>query len=272
MNKRALGRFAAIAATVMLAAFSVASAGPGGGGGGGGAAAAVMAVAVAVAAMPPSAATGGLTAAATGGLPAAATGGLTAAATGGLTAAAAGVMAGEEVTAGEEATAGVAGAAVTGAAAGDGGSGSMCLFLPLVLTDTYWWGDVPYYYADSNYYLWDNDAGAYETVEPPGTLTHVPPYGSSMVQGAPLVSPELFAYPKAGQSEAQQKQDKDECSRWAAGQTGSNPTPAQAPTPAPATPAQAPTPAPAGNPAGSDRQAYLRAEAACLEGRNYSVR
>lgn len=136
------------------------------------------------------------------------------------------------------------------------GLGLYVPFLPWYY-DTYWWGDVPYYYADDNYYLWDSDAGAYETVEPPATLTHVPPYGSSMAQRAPLVSPELFAYPKAGQSEAQQKQDKDECSRWAASQTGADAT---------ATPTQP------GQAAGTDPQAYLRAEAACLEARNYSVR
>ena len=142
------------------------------------------------------------------------------------------------------------------------GLGLYVPFLPWYY-DTYWWGDVPYYYADGNYYLWDNDADAYESVEPPGTLTQTPPYPSSMGQDAPLVSPELFAYPKAGQSEAQQKRDKDECSHWAASQTGTNAT---------ATPVQAAEPAESDRQAASARQAYLRAEAACLEARNYSVR
>jgi len=118
--------------------------------------------------------------------------------------------------------------------------------------DTYWWNGIPYYYADSNYYLWDGDVGEYEAVEPPAGLTSTPPQGSTV---SPVASSRLYAYPKGAQSEAQQKRDKDECSRWATGQTGFDPA-------APAT----------GNGAGEMRSNYLRAAAACLEGRNYSVR
>ena len=220
MNKRALRRFAAIAATVMLAAASVASAGPGSGGGGHG--------------------FGG------GHFGGHGFGGHGFGGHGGHY----GGRGGYGWRGGHGWRGGY------GCCAWGWGLGFYVPFLPWYY-DTYWWGDVPYYYADDNYYLWDSDAGAYETVEPPGTLTHVPPYGSSMAQDAPLVSPELFAYPKAGQSEAQQRQDKDECSRWAASQTGVNATA---------------TPVEPGQAAGPHQQAYLRAEAACLAARNYSVR
>ncbi|HLY53273.1 MAG TPA: hypothetical protein VKQ31_09720 [Steroidobacteraceae bacterium] len=229
MNKRALGRFAGLTATVVLAAISVASAGPGGGGGHGG---------------------------------------------GHGSGGGHGFFGSHSGHGGRGAYGwrndGRGGYGWRGYGRGYGsrggyygccgwgwGLGFYVPFLPWYY-DTYWWGEVPYYYADGNYYLWDSDAGAYETVEPPQTLTHSPPIGSSPVQGAPVVSPQLFAYPKAGQSEAQQKQDKEECARWAAGQSGAS---------APVTPAQ-----PGKADAGSDPQAYLRAEAACLEARNYSVR
>ena len=132
------------------------------------------------------------------------------------------------------------------------GLGFYLPFLPWYY-DTYWWGGIPYYYADSNYYIWDGDVGEYEAVEPPAELSSVPPQGSSV--NPPAVSSELFAYPRGGQSEAQQEQDKDECRRWAANETGIQP------------PASAP-----GKDTGDARQSYLRAEAACLEARNYSVR
>jgi len=128
-------------------------------------------------------------------------------------------------------------------------------YLPLLpwYYDTYWWDGMPYYYVDGNYYLWDGDIGEYEAVEPPGGLTSTPPPQGSTLN--PAISSELFAYPKGGQSEAQQKQDKDECSRWATGQTGFDPA----------------APAAGSNP-GDARLSYLRAEATCLEARNYSVR
>jgi hypothetical protein len=128
-------------------------------------------------------------------------------------------------------------------------------YLPLLpwYYGIYWWDGTPFYYVDGNYYLWDDDAGEYEAVEPPGGLTSTaPPQGSTV---NPAISSELFAYPKGGQSEVQQKQDREECSRWATGQTGFNP----------AVPA-------GGNGPGDARLSYLRAEAACLEARNYTVR
>ena len=49
--------------------------------------------------------------------------------------------------------------------------------------------------------------------------------------GAPGVRAQagLFAYPSAGQPEAQQRQDRFECHEWAVGQTGFDPMVAAAP-------------------------------------------
>ena len=55
---------------------------------------------------------------------------------------------------------------------------------------------------------------------------------------------DLFAYPKNGQSAEQQARDRQECRNWAASQMGS----------------------------GTDSAGNLRAQAACLEGRGYSVK
>jgi hypothetical protein len=60
---------------------------------------------------------------------------------------------------------------------------------------------------------------------------------------------DLYAYPKNGQSEAQQAKDRSECRQWAGTQPNTDAS---------------------GNDAAS-HQNYLQAEAACLTGRGYSV-
>ena len=115
--------------------------------------------------------------------------------------------------------------------------------LPLYYS-TYWLAGVPYYYADDTYYQWDNSAGQYETVSPPPEVQQ---------QAESQASTTLIAYPKNGQSAEQQAKDQSECQQWAAAQTGNAPDPGTAPTTA-------------GNP-----DDYLRAQAACLDGRGYSV-
>ena len=126
--------------------------------------------------------------------------------------------------------------------------------------DTYWWDGVPYYYADDVYYRWNGDAGEYETVQPPAGLS------DQVKAQAPVVS-ELFMYPKAGQSSEQQARDREDCHRWAVAQSGFDPTlVASAPT-SPATPNTTPA-----DSTTTKRADYLRADAACLEGRNYSVK
>jgi hypothetical protein len=111
---------------------------------------------------------------------------------------------------------------------------------------TYYWGGVPYYYADNVYYRWDDSAGQYQTVSPPPGLQS---------QGAAGQGPsDLIAYPKNGQSPEQAAKDKFECYKWATAQTGFDPT------------------QPGGGAAPGNRADYFRAQAACLEGRGYSVK
>jgi hypothetical protein len=112
---------------------------------------------------------------------------------------------------------------------------------------TYWWGGVPYYYADNTYYRWNGNVGQYETVAPPAEIQNQ--------AGAQGTAPsELIAYPKNGQTEEQLGKDKFECHRWAVGQTGFDPTQQ------------------GGGSAPGNRSNYLRAQTACLEGRGYSVK
>jgi hypothetical protein len=122
--------------------------------------------------------------------------------------------------------------------------------LPLY-TSTYWWGGVPYYYANDNFYQWNEAAGQYESVRAPQNLV------SQVTTTRALGNGTLFAYPKNGQTTAQQTTDRIECERWATSQTGSNSSSALS---------TATVRAP-----GARRQDYLRAESACLEGRGYSV-
>ena len=132
---------------------------------------------------------------------------------------------------------------------GWGGLGLGLYFATLPLYyQTYWWNGVPYYYADNTYYIYDQNAKQYQTVAPPDGLTS--PAGPT--GAAPATGGELIAYPKNGQTDDQQSKDKYECHKWAAGQTGYDPT----------TGAAAPS---------AKRPDYMRAQAACLEGRGYSV-
>jgi hypothetical protein len=120
--------------------------------------------------------------------------------------------------------------------------------LPYYYT-TYWWGGVPYYYADNTYYRWNAGVGQYETVAPPAEAGAAGAEPAAAGQSAALI-----AYPKNGQTEEQQGKDKFECHRWAVSQTGFDPTQA------------------GGGAAGGRRSDYTRAQAACLEGRGYSVK
>jgi hypothetical protein len=126
---------------------------------------------------------------------------------------------------------------------GWGGLGLGLYFATLPLYySTLWWDGVPYYYADDNYYLWNSSADEYETVLPP------PQVVNQVVAQQPVT--ELFAYPKNGQSAEQAARDKQECLRWAAQQSGFEPTQSSA----------------------AKRGDYLRAQAACLDARGYTVK
>jgi hypothetical protein len=136
--------------------------------------------------------------------------------------------------------------------------------------DTYWWDGAPYYYADDVYYQWNGDANAYETVQPPAGLT-------DQVRAQAPVTHELFAYPKAGQSSEQQATDREDCYRWAVAQSGYDPRVATNASMGASALSGATASGPAASKESVDSTAakradYLRAEGACLEGRNYSVK
>jgi hypothetical protein len=129
---------------------------------------------------------------------------------------------------------------------GWGGFGLGLYFATLPLYySTLWWDGIPYYYADNTYYRWNGAVNQYETVSPPPGLE---------AEGPSASSSELIAYPKNGQSQEQLGKDKFECHRWAASQTGFDPTQAT------------------GVNVAGRRSDYVRAQAACLEGRGYSVK
>ncbi|HEY2685430.1 MAG TPA: hypothetical protein VGI93_18100 [Steroidobacteraceae bacterium] len=122
---------------------------------------------------------------------------------------------------------------------------------------TYYWGGVPYYYANYTYYRWDAGAGQYVTVAPPaGIASQAATQAPANAPGAPSQAG-LIVYPKNGQSEDQTNKDKFECHKWAVGQTGFDPTQPNG--------GSAPG-------AGNKRSDYFRAQSACLEGRGYSVK
>jgi hypothetical protein len=148
---------------------------------------------------------------------------------------------------------------------GWGGLGYGLFFAALPLYySTLWWNNVPYYYADANYYSWNSAAGEYETVRPP-------PEVESQIATQEPTATDLFVYPKNNQNAEQQARDRYDCHRWATNQTGFDPTqpqgvPASASMPAPDPVVAGPGAAPA------NRQDYLRAQTACLEARGYSVK
>jgi hypothetical protein len=146
---------------------------------------------------------------------------------------------------------------------GWGGLGVGLYFATLPLYySTYYWGGVPYYYSNDTYYTWDPNANQYQTVAPPAGLEAqvgqsplAAPGGApppSMGGGGPSMGTDLIAYPKNGQTPDQQAKDKFECHQWAVSQSGFDPS--------------------QGTPtAANKRTDYMRAQAACLEGRGYSV-
>ena len=130
--------------------------------------------------------------------------------------------------------------------------------LPVGYTTVYF-GGVPYYYANDAYYQWVPAENQYEVVAPPGDES------AAQTQPPPEAAPppaqagdDFFVYPKNGQSDDQQAQDKFECHKWASQQSGFDPTLAGGGVP------------PEQN--ASARSSYNRAMIACLDGRGYSVK
>jgi hypothetical protein len=120
--------------------------------------------------------------------------------------------------------------------------------LPLYY-QTIWVGGVPYYYANGNYYA--QTAGGYVIVDPS--------QGAVSQESPPLASvpseDKLFVYPRKGQSETQQAEDRYQCHRWAVDQTGYDPTMVSG-----------------GAPSIQKRADYQRAMTACLDARGYTAK
>ena len=127
----------------------------------------------------------------------------------------------------------------------------------LVVRDLPFWrtmvvvGGISYLLANDIYYR--EQADGYQVVPPPSTLVNANvPAGDS---GDALLR--QYVYPNLNQSPEQQASDEYECHRWAVEQTGFDPTS---------------TALGNSNRDISRRDDYLRARAACLDGRGYTVR
>jgi hypothetical protein len=123
---------------------------------------------------------------------------------------------------------------------------------------TYWWGGIPYYYANDVYYTWNSGYNGYVVTDPPpvDTGTSDGSYQSTSPAdagepGSSTGGAEVYAYPKSGQSEDQQATDRYECHKWAVAQSGFDPTRPQT---------------------GGSVEDYHRAMAACMDGRGYSTK
>ena len=125
------------------------------------------------------------------------------------------------------------------------------LFLPVLpaVYATYYWGGLPYYYANDAYYTWNADRNGYVVTDPPpvaGTAQD----GGSTEDAQASSSTDVYAYPQNGQTDEQQSNDRYECHTWSRSQTGFDPTVST-----------------------SDGNAdeYRRAMIACLSARGYSA-
>jgi len=143
------------------------------------------------------------------------------------------------------------------------------------LYSTYWAGGVPYYYVNNVYYTWNAGENGYVATDPPpvgggdysddvnaaaaagpngGGQDAVPP-DVAQPSGPAAAGAGIIAYPRNGQSDQQQSQDKFQCHTWAKAQSGFDPT------------SQA-----SSNASSNSRAAYGRAMSACLDARGYTVR
>lgn len=121
-------------------------------------------------------------------------------------------------------------------------------FLPPFYT-TLWVSGVPYYYANDVYYIWQPARNGYVVTNPPQDINE---------QETQLLPEQLFIYPKQGQSEQKQTDDRYQCHRWAVSQTAYDPS--------------QPPEKLSQQELGSKRENYQKAIKTCLEGRGYSVR
>ena len=130
-------------------------------------------------------------------------------------------------------------------------------FLPLAYT-TIWISGMPYYYANETYYT--ETPGGYVIVEPPqGEVSEAPPETQQGTeQGTESSENKMFIYPRKGQSEKQQADDRYECHKWAVGQTNYDPTRNQSGMPS--------------DQIMQKRADYQRAMASCLDARGYTAK
>ena len=117
---------------------------------------------------------------------------------------------------------------------------------------TVWWARTPYYYANDAYYVCDSGRNEYQVVAPPAGLDAAGTTPAPITAGA---SDQLFAEPTKGQPADQQARDRAECHPWSLSESGYDPTAADA----------------AAQPR-DKRNAYFRAQAACLDARGYAVK
>jgi len=110
-----------------------------------------------------------------------------------------------------------------------------------------YWEGASYYTADDLYYEWNGSAGAYQQVQPPAGLVEKIDSKASDTQ--------LFVFPNGDQTNEQLEHDRAVCHRWAVQQVGFDPNAAFK----------------ASNTLALKRANVLRADAACLEARDYSV-
>ena len=126
-------------------------------------------------------------------------------------------------------------------------------FLPFAYT-TIWMSGIPYYYANETYYT--ETPGGYVVVEPPqGEVSETPP---DTQQSTESTKNKMFIYPRKGQNEKQQANDRYECHTWAVGQTNYDPTII-----------------PSGIPADQimqKRADYQKAMGSCLDSRGYTAK
>ncbi|MEN6621892.1 MAG: DUF6515 family protein [Smithella sp.] len=126
------------------------------------------------------------------------------------------------------------------------------LFIPFLppYYSTIWVSGVPYYYANDVYYV--QSGNGYMVVSPPAdaVVNQEPPQQME----APTQPEKLYIYPRKGQSEKKQADDKYECHRWAVSQTNYDPT------------------RPGGTTSDRKYEDYKRAMSACLDARGYTVK
>jgi hypothetical protein len=118
-------------------------------------------------------------------------------------------------------------------------------FLPPFYT-TVWVAGIPYYYANEVYYA--RRGAEYVVVDPPqGETDQVPP-----------TSGQMYIYPRQGQNEQKQADDRYACHKWAVGETSYDPTKQNSKL--------------SEVQLTQKRADYQRAMGACLEGRGYTVK